>query len=267
MLTMLPIDAQIFNFSLKTNNLQLIDKAMEGAFVKINQSYELCDTISNEHFGRNEKDYFSIIPFIGIETERGLVFPTAAMMPWINDKDFEEYKGKYKPILTNSKLSLLNTPNSSIRSLTAKIIGEEVSKRLSILNEGSQSVTGLPVDSISGVKDGWFIWLTSESDIVEKDSVKFISIKKEIEVPFDGEHLNIESPDLSGTIYGGIYVTPVQTAIGQLMFNLTGVMISDDEGWIIDFPFIKANKQTIQLTPIEGGREKNGYNQLKKKKK
>ncbi len=71
----LPVNAQIFNFSLRTNNQQLIDKALEGAFVRINQSYELCDTVKNEHFGRNEKDYFSIIPFIGVETERGLIFP------------------------------------------------------------------------------------------------------------------------------------------------------------------------------------------------
>lgn len=267
MLTMLPIDAQIFNFSLKTNNQQLIDIALEGAFVKINQSYELCDTISNEHFGRNEKDYFSIIPFIGIETERGLIFPSATMMPWTMDKDFDEYKGQYKPIVTNSKLSLLNSQKSTIRSLNSNIKRDSVSQRLSILSESVQSVPGLMIDSISGVKDGWFIWLTSESDIVEKDSVKIISIKKEIEVPVDGEYLHIESPDLSGTVYGGIYVTPVQTRVGQLVFTLTGVLALDEEDWVIEFPFIKANKQAVELTPIEGVREKNGINQLIKKKK
>lgn len=59
-----PLNAQIFNFSLRTNNQQVIDEAMSGAFVRINQSYELCDTVQNEHFGRNEKDYFSIVPFV-----------------------------------------------------------------------------------------------------------------------------------------------------------------------------------------------------------
>ena len=39
----LPMAAQIFNFSLRTNNQQLIDEALSGAFIKINQSYELCD--------------------------------------------------------------------------------------------------------------------------------------------------------------------------------------------------------------------------------
>lgn len=266
-LTVLPLGAQIFNFSLKTNNQQLIDKALSGAFVKINQSYELCDTVSDEHFGRNEKDYFSIIPFIGIETERGLVFPTATLKPWTFDNDFNEYKGQYKPIVTHSQLSLLNSPNNAVRSIESNIIGEKVTERLSLLNDSVQSIRGLLVDSISGLKDGWLIWLTSETDIVENDSVKFISIKKDIEVPIDGEYLRIERPDLSGTVYGGIYVTPVQTGIGQLVFTLTGVMVLDDEGWIIDFPFINAPKQAVTLTPIGSLGRNQGLNQLKKKKK
>lgn len=266
-LIVLPISAQIFNFSLRTNNQQLIDKALEGAFVKINQSYELCDTVSDEHFGRNEKDYFSIIPFIGIETERGFVFPTATMTPWTFDNDFNEYKGQYKPIVTHSQLSLLNSPQNAVRALNSNISGEKVTERLSLLNDSVQSFRGLMVDSIPGLKEGWLIWLTSETDIVENDSVKFISIKKDIEVPIDGEYLRVERPDLSGTVYGGIYVTPVQTGVGQLAFTLTGIMVLDDEGWIIDFPFIKAPKQAMTLTPIGSVGGKQGLNQLKKKKK
>ena len=91
--------AQIFNFSLRTNNQQLIDEALAGAFVRINQSYELCDTIKDEHFGRGGKDYFSIIPFIGVQTEQGLIFPSAALRPWSCDKDFAEYDGQYKPLV------------------------------------------------------------------------------------------------------------------------------------------------------------------------
>lgn len=84
----LPLSAQFFNLSLKTNSQQLIDEALVGAFTKIEQGYELCDTVSDEHFGRNGKDYFSLIPFIGIETERGLLFPNGALEPWTLDKDF-----------------------------------------------------------------------------------------------------------------------------------------------------------------------------------
>lgn len=57
----LPATAQIFNFSLRTNNQQLIDEALSRAFVRINQSYELCDTVKDEHFGRDGKDNTSVI--------------------------------------------------------------------------------------------------------------------------------------------------------------------------------------------------------------
>ncbi len=265
-LSALPLNAQIFNFSLRTNNQQLIDEAMAGAFVKINQAYELCDTVQNEHFGRNEKDYFSIVPFIGVETEQGLVFPSAALTPWTYDNDFDEYKGKYKPIVTDTKLSLLNCRDKAVRSISDKLSGTTVSNFLTALSDSTQTTNGLKIDSIAGVKNGWLIWITSESNLADNDSVRLNSIKKEIEVPVDGEFLRIEKPDISGTVYGGIYVTPQQTGIGQIAFTLTGVMVLDDEGWVLDFPFIKEQRETKALTPIDKLGGKGKLNPLKKKK-
>ena len=263
----LPLNAQIFNFSLRTNNQQVIDEAMSGAFVRINQSYELCDTIQNEHFGRNEKDYFSIVPFVGIETENGLVFPSAALSPWTYDNDFDEYDGKYKPLVTNTKLSLLNCSNKSVRSISDNLSGNKITNLLTVLNDSTQTTNGLKVDSIAGVKNGWLIWITSEANLAENDSVRLNSIKKEIEVPIDGEFLRIDKPEVSGTVYGGIYVTPVQIGIGQVAFTLTGVMVLDNEGWVLDFPFIKGPQQTKTLTPIGKIGGKGTLNPLKKKKK
>ncbi len=110
------------------------------------------------------------------------------------------------------------------------------------------------------------IWLSSDKDIADIDSLKIISIKKEIEVPSDGECLPIDTPEVSGNIYGGIYVTPVQTGVGQLTFTLSGVMVLDEEEWIIYLPLIDIPKQKVKLTPIAGIREKHGLNQLKKRK-
>lgn len=262
-----PLNAQIFNFSLRTNNQQVIDEAMSGAFVRINQSYELCDTVQNEHFGRNEKDYFSIVPFVGIETENGLVFPSAALTPWTYDNDFDEYDGKYKPLVTKTKLSLLNCTNKSVRSISDNLSGAKITNLLTVLNDSTQTTNGLKVDSIAGVKNGWLIWITSEANLAENDSMRLNSIKKEIEVPIDGEFLRIEKPEVSGTVYGGIYVTPIQIGIGQVAFTLTGVMVLDDEGWVLDFPFIKEPQQTKTLTPIGKIGGKGTLNPLKKKKK
>ncbi len=70
----LPTTAQIFNFSLRTNNQQLIDEALAGAFVKINQSYELCDTVKDEHFGRDGKDFLVLYLLSVSRLSMGLYF-------------------------------------------------------------------------------------------------------------------------------------------------------------------------------------------------
>lgn len=268
MVAALPATAQIFNFSLRTNNQQLIDEALAGAFVKINQSYELCDTVKDEHFGRDEKDYFSIIPFVGIETERGLVFPSATLRPWLYDNDFEEYQDQYKPLITETKVTGLNNGKEDLtRDVSLPFLGKDVSKHLSVLCDSTQSHKGLKVDTIPGAKNGWLIWLSSNSNLAETDSVRFTSIKKDIEVPIDGVFLHIDKPEISETVYGGIYVTPIQSSIGQLTFTLTGVMVLDEEGWVLDFPFIEEPKENKTLTPINGLSGGAKLNPLKKKRK
>lgn len=266
-LAALPLHAQIFNFSLRTNNQQVIDEAMSGAFVKISQSYELCDTARNEHFGRNEKDYFSIVPFIGVETERGLLFPSAALSPWDSDKDFDEYKGKYKPLVTETGLSLLGSPGKPARSINSPIAGTALTDFVSILGDSVRNANGLKVDTVPGAKSGWLIWITSGSDPADGDSVRYNSIKKDMEVPIGGEPLRIEAPNVSGTVYGGIYVTPVQTGIGQITFTLSGVLVSDDGGWVLDFPFVGAPKESNSLTPIGKSGRKGNINPLKKNRR
>lgn len=262
----LPSMAQIFNFSLKTNNQQLIDEALFGAFIRINQSYELCDTIKNEHFGREGKDYFSIIPFIGIETERGLIFPSSTLQPWNSDNDFGEYKNQYKPIVTETKLNLLNNSKALIhQELKSPISGLELTRYLTILSDSPQTYEGLKVDSVSGTKNGWLVWLSSNANLVGSDSVRFTSIKKNIEVPVDGGFLHIDNPEISEIVYGGIYVTPVQSSIGQLTFTLTGVMVLDEEGWVLDFPFITKSIENKSLTTIKGITDNTKLNSLKKK--
>ena len=264
----LPMAAQIFNFSLRTNNQQLIDEALSGAFIKINQSYELCDSVNDEHFGRNGKDYFNIIPFLGIATTKGFVFPSAMLEPWTYDSDYDEYKGQYKPLVSASKYSVLNTDKDlclDISNQPASSTG--ITKYLCLLNDTIQQRSGLPIDTVTGIKNGWLIWLSSNTNLVDTDSVRFTSIKKEIEVPIDGGFLHIDKPEISETVYGGVYVSPIQTSIGQLTFTLTGVMVLDDEGWVIDFPFIQRPKETRNLTPINDLPERGKLNQLKKKKK
>ncbi len=264
----MPMSAQIFNFSLQTNSQQLIDEALSGAFVKITQSYRLYDTINDEYLGRNGADYFNKVPFLGIKTERGLIVPSTVEQPWTCDEDFNKYQGKYKPILSESSLSPLNAePGSTIPIHTPFTVVDEIDDGISIVNDSTYCDTGLKVDSISGHKNGWFIWLSSNNfDYV--DSIRLTSISEAIEVPDDGKSIDIDPPGLwetAETVYGGIYVTPIQTAIGEVSLYVTGYMVEGNDGWKLIFPFVKTGTKEIMLTPIDNGL--GNFNPSKSKKK
>lgn len=261
----LPAAAQMFNFSLRTNNQQLIDRALAGAFVRVNQGYDLCDTLSNQHFGRGGEDFFSIIPFVGVETERGLMVPAGALTPWTTDADFIEYQGQYRPLMTESKSLPLNI---SAPERVNPLAGRNLTGLTALIADSIRENSGLGIDTVPGQKNGWLIWLSSDFPLAETDSVSLTSISKEIDVPADGSPLPISNPEISETVHGGIFITPVQTAIGHLAFTLTGIMVLDDTGsWVLDFPFIQKPKEVKTLTPISGLPDRGKFNPLKKKKK
>lgn len=260
-------NAQLFNFSLRTNNQQVIDIALDGAFAKVNQSYELCDTISNEHFGRNDNNYFSIIPFLGIETERGLCVPIEIMKPWLMDKDFDEYQNRYQPLVTGTKYSTLNSKSAQIRSFNTPIIADSICDGVAIFSDTTFVNRGLKVDTIQGSKDGWLIWLSTTGTLNECDSIKITSIHKTIEISTD-DKLSVDAPDNIGTNVGGIFITPSQTNVGQVTFLLSGILVKSEDEWNLVFPFLQSKVDVKKpLTPISGSAPKNQFNQLKKKRK
>ncbi|MCD8208048.1 MAG: hypothetical protein LUD72_08940 [Bacteroidales bacterium] len=252
------MSAQIFNFSLRNTNQQLLDEAFSGAFVKITQSYELCDTVTNDHFGRDGKDYFNKISFVGIKTERGLIVPAEVEHPWTCDRDFDEYRGKYKPLLTESSIMGLNVEVGTAVTNRVPFVGDKIADGVSLVSDSTYFSTGMQVDSISGQKRGWFVWLLSDN-FEGADSVRVTSLSEPMDVPSDGKPANVDLPDFTETLRGGIYVTPVQTAIGQVALQLVGYMVYKDDKWQLVFPFIRTFQEEKRLTPIsnlnEFGRE------------
>lgn len=257
--------AQPLSFSFRTNNQQLIDDALDGTFVKVCRYYELCDTVNHEFFGRNDKDYFNIIPFIGIKTERGIVLPIAAEKPWINDEDFYEYHKSYKPIISKTTVSNLN---AKVRENRVDLLHHQATtmgEYLTLFSDSTTTNYGLYVDSVSGAKEGWLIWLSSEDDLINVDSIHLTCFKKRMEVIYNENGWEIDKPELKGNIYGGIYVTPRQTSIGQITFYLTGVVVSDEKSTRIIFPFIKKSvKSKKSLTPITNNGREDLMNSFKK---
>ena len=256
---------QLFNMGFRSDNQVIIEEAIEGSFVKVVQSYVLCDTLSNERFGREGNAYFSQIPYIGIETSEGLIFPLNFISPWEDDADFQKYAEKYKPIISDTSFEANDLPYSSrenlpsiLNSENTKIIDEFV-----CFNDSSYSNVGLQFDTLPGNKNGWLVWITVPQNRDINKNVKLLSLKKDIEISEEASPIIIESPKIEDDIIGGIFIMPIQTKIGQINILISGLLSQKDNEWILSFPFVeKPKKEEKNLTPVK---KREGLNILKPK--
>lgn len=256
---------QLLNLAFRSNNQQILEDAIKGSFIKVVQSYELCDTTSNERFGREGNSYFSQIPYLGIETSEGLILPIEALTPWCKDEDFAKYEGKYKPLLTETNFQALDLLAPSRENVPSLIDSNNTidMNRFVCFNDSVTDNLGLLVDSIPGQKTGWLIWATSPKTFNQSDSIKVISIRRDISIPDNASPITVEKPNTEDEIIGGIYIVPVQTKIGQINLYISGILNLNENEWEIFFPFIsEPKKEEKPLTPVKS---REGWNQLKPK--
>lgn len=262
----LTAQGQLFNLAFRSNNQQILEEAIKGSFIKVIQSYELCDTSSNERFGREGNSYFNRIPFLGIETSKGLILPKSIINPWEVDEDFKKYEQQYKPLLTETSFLALKVMAPSCENVP-QLLNTENTKPCNgfvCYNDSSIKNIGLEIDSLPGPKTGWLIWVTAPKDFAQTDSIKLISVRKDLDALENSEPIKIETPNVEDLILGGIYVLPIQTKIGQLNIYLSGIISFNNNEWGLSFPFIhKTQKEESPLSPVK---VREGLNQLKPKK-
>ena len=260
--------AQFMGFSFKSNNQIFIEQALQHAFVNVEQSYQLQDTIHNEIFGRDGKDYFSIIPFLGMRTLQGLLIAQDAVHPWKYDEDFNQYEGKYKPIVFRSKLTYLRSELESKE--TSPVVTEVNVQKLTetpfALYVDSLHRNGLMCDTVAGSKSGWMVWVIDTKNQNRPDSIRLVSYKKDLYIKHSTDTISVDIPDNNQPILGGIFVNPVQTHVGQITFLLTGVAVGKDKHWILHFPFLaQAENEKNELTIIKSESNQNKFPKKKKK--
>ena len=262
------LHAQFLGFSIKSNNQIFIEQALQQTFVKLKQSYQLQDTIHNEIFGRNEKDYFSIIPFIGVRTQQGLLITLDAVHPWKQDDDFKTYDGQYTPIVFQTRLTYLSSELESV--LANPVVNEANIQRLTkspfALYVDTLNHKGLSCDTVAGSKLGWMVWVIDMKTENRPDSIQLISYKKELFIKQATDTISVDIPNENQSVLGGIFVNPVQTNVGQITFLLTGVAVNKHGIWTLHFPFLsQSTKKGTELTIIKSASKQLKFPKINKK--
>lgn len=263
--------AQIF----MSSNQQLVEEAIKNGIVVIRQSYQLEDSVSHQRFGRYGNEEFGKTYSLGVKVEGGILLENKAIRPWNYDENFVRYQDSHRPV--NIKTEVKELKDSVFSN--AKLNVDSVVSNDPIANIPDSltfSGKGFEVFSYSKPTDGWIIWITSSDEIHHCDSVVVQSpliYKKKIEFNPDSISYSIELPQTPNKVWGGIFVVPEQTEIGQLTFKLAGVMVEEVSGEWNLYPVkaepIAAVSPNIgdELTPSLNSPTENKKKKNNKKKK
>ena len=218
--------------SFQTSNQKIIEDAVIDGVLLVRQEYQLEDTVSLKRYTWNNRPEFGSAISFCVLTENGYVISSTALKPWEQDSKFDKYKGVYRPVLTDTWYK--TAASKDFRK--AGGIAPSETKYLADTNWtcvfDSLFGQGFAVDTTSGEKDGWLVWLTAgNAGNVESDSLTLMAYRYKLTVQADVEAYEIPSPTSSRHIIGGIYVEPKYPGIGKMKLELVGTVVKNGDNW------------------------------------
>ncbi len=258
------VNAQLDGFSIqKTNNQQLIEEAVRGGLFLLRQDYQLKDTVSGKYYGRGG-DVFGSIYALGVKLRGGYCLADRGIHPWEYDVDFNEYRSTYMPVMYKIyRREMASAIMTECPVWEGKQVRELVSGKFSFVEDSLFRNEGFDTDLTAGKKAGWFVWVVSNKAVEEATfgtEVSYTIYRKKLDIRENVGEYAIDAPSTNQKVWGGIYVEPVQTAVGQITFRLIGVVDKQENQWTMFTPFgklpvavtnsISGGKKEV-LTPVE----------------
>lgn len=237
----------------KSAAIQWIEETTKSAFFLSRQSFQVSDKKTGELYGLNNNNEFGTEITLGVKVRNGYLLTDKAICPWEYNAKFETYKENYTPVPYASEYSEFD---STVKYDTLDIAhpNELLTKSIYFVSSAGLSGKGLVVDCTKGKKEGWVVWIGTDKDddLNRKANLRLTCYSEPVEASEDVS-VDVEVPD-NQNILGGIYVAPINTAIGVLEFRICGVIGEKDGKWSIRFPFIGKEKW-LKPTPNKDKQE------------
>ncbi len=261
--------AQFSGFNLKSPNQQFVEQAIRDGLFVVKQTYQLEDTTTNQRFGRYGNEEFGMDASLAIRLKDGYIVNSNLLTPWMQDANFERYRGTHRPILSRSvsielRDSTLSPFNLSVDSLRM------VDNRLSLISSTDTLISGFGIKTYKHPVEGWFVWVANDSTVNEYSGRKkpeLTIFKRTVEFMSDSVSYEVEAPNITNNVWGGIFIVPEQTEIGQITFYLSGVLLKGmgDNRWNLVVPLIEdrliiphnADNELTPLTSVSSKKKKN----------
>ena len=220
-------NAQLESFFPKSNNRQLVEKAVQKGIVLVKQDYQLEDTLTGNLYNwNNGTEFGSGISFL-VNLEDGYVTTDRALSSWNYDEKFKDYKGKqFRP--SNSRTSIM-TISDTVWKVRSKVIAPFERKKLSdnlyyakdtIAFEG-----GFSRFSDYGKKETWIVWLQSKDfDSNPNPRLSFSIYRREFTIDNHTKVYDVDAPLGADDVIGGVMMEPVFDGFGRITFAVIGVI-------------------------------------------
>jgi len=251
----------------KSQGQTLVEAAIHKGIYVIKQSYQLEDTVTHQRFGRYGKEEFGSTASLAIRTMGGIIVDSKILVPWEQDKNFTKYKDTHKPVLSRSMS--IEFGDSVKSPVNLRIDSLHSYGPVTYIGSTDTILRGLKTKPYVQSTEGWVVWIANDS-IIDKyngiENPEFIIFKQAIDFAPDSISIKIDVPNTTKEVWGGIFVVPEQTEIGQITFFLGGVIVKDAEskGWVVIPPLPQAtsilSEPKDELTPLNEsiqGEEKN----------
>lgn len=255
---------KVFNFS--SSNQQIIQTALEGAFVKVERSYRIQDLVTGQLFGLNGGDIFGTAFCLAIKAENGLLLSDQAIEPWLYDSNYNKIKESYGTL--PYKVTIKDQEKEYVLDSLSVISPKEHSRLFYHKNTDLVKDGALPLCLNVGEIDGWLVWVTEN----ENTNLNYTIVRHKQQYVDENSIYSIETPNISQKIVGGAFVTYSQSQVGTITFQVAGVIVPDDRNWALARVFNPSStdekeKSGVNITPIEEKETSNGNKNNKEKKR
>ncbi len=287
MMALMPLSAQKI---VKSTGQKITESAIQGSCVVVRQSYQIKNKKTGIVYGRNGHDEFGKIYSIGVKTDAGLVLIEKAIKPWLYDIDFKKVEDDYDPLIFLTEVGEIVSDAKVSYSACPISIGRQQPNGAWVANASVSSPNYLSIDSDLGQKDGWLVWYTADN-INSNDStaLSIQSFNRKVEANEEGTDIDIDAPVGAGAPIGGIYVCPFYEGNGRVVYKLTGIIIPNNNKWVLRTPFVGysyekfssdntespqtksledavQDTESLDLTPIQDDSKKTGSSKKRSRK-
>lgn len=228
-LPVLPAASQDVGYLLAMSNSgrDMVTRSAERGLMVICQEYQLEDSLSHRRYSLDGNPYFSRKTAFAVKTAYGLITAADALRPWVSEAEYKRYEGScYRPVV--SRTSVLTAKDSvwressliSLDSLRILKNTDWVCVRDTVCNDG------FVCDSLRDGANGWIVWLVSE----QKSGRDSLSLETRMAWNVVNDAV-IDSPAVSGTVCGGVFLTVDYGHIGQIVLKLCGILSPSGSEW------------------------------------